>query len=141
MIVLDTNVLSELLRPDPSPAVLDWFSRQDDARLFTTTLTKAEMLLGVRLLPPGKRQSLLEAAVQGLFDEDMVGKVLPFDGEAARCYAEVVTARRRLGRPVSQLDAQIAAIALSHRAVVATRNVKDFEGCGVEVVDPWGGGE
>ena len=137
MIVLDTNVLSELIRRLPASSVQDWILGKAASTLFTTTIAQAEMLLGVALLPRGKRRAALTEAVSGLFDIDFAGRVLPFDGAAARAFALVASERRRAGRPISQLDAQIAAIARSRDATVATRNAADFEGCGIEVVNPW----
>ncbi len=137
MIVLDTNVLSELLRPDPAAAVERWVAGQAVLGLFTTSVTQAEMLLGVALLPRGKRRNDLAEAVRGLFEEDFAGRVLPFDSPAATAFAPVVVERRRSGRPIAQLDAQIAGIARSRGAMLATRNVPDFEGCGIELIDPW----
>lgn len=135
--LLDTNVLSELLRADPDAAVLTWFSLQPADSLFVSAVTQAEMLLGVRLLPAGKRRAQLERAVDGLFGEDFAGRVLPFDAAAATAYAAVVQARRQSGRPIAQFDAQIAAIARSRRAGLATRNIGDFEGCGLALSNPW----
>lgn len=137
MILLDTNVLSEVLRPAPAPAVLAWFGRQSRAALFTTTLTRAEMLYGVRLVPAGGRRDSLWDAVHALFAVDFGGRVLSFDADAADHYAELAAARRQAGQPISQIDAMIAAVARSRGAAVATRNVKDFVGCGVDLIDPW----
>jgi predicted nucleic acid-binding protein len=139
MFVLDTNVLSEASRPAPSWRVLDWLEAQPRTLLFATTISEAEMLLGVALLPAGKRRSALGEATHLLFTEDFDGRVLQFDRSAANAYAEICARRRRLGRPISTLDAQIAAIARAHGAAVATRNVADFTDCGIEVVDPWQG--
>jgi toxin FitB len=136
-ILLDTNVLSEILRTTPEPAVLDWFSRQRDDDLHVSAVTQAEMLLGVALLPHGKRQQRLHDSMRGLFENDFAGRVLPFDGSTVAHYAEIVAARRRAGRTISQFDAQIAAIALRNGAALATRNLKDFEGCGLRLIDPW----
>ncbi|MBT9501522.1 MAG: type II toxin-antitoxin system VapC family toxin [Burkholderiaceae bacterium] len=135
--LLDSNVLSELLRAQPDAAVLAWFARQPPDSLFVSAVTQAEMLLGARLLPAGKRRTQLQQALDGLFGEDFAERLLPFDGAAAVIYAEVVEARRSTGRPISQFDAQIAAIALSHRATLATRNVSDFEGVGLSLSNPW----
>jgi predicted nucleic acid-binding protein len=135
--LLDTNVVSELLRPTPSPAVLAWFSLQPAESLWTSAVTKAEMLLGVRLLVPGRRRSALEAAVDGLFAEDFAGRILPFDADTADGYADIVASRRARGRPIPQFDAQIAAIARRARFRLATRNTGDFEHCGLTLVDPW----
>ncbi len=137
-VLLDTNVLSELLRAQPDPAVLAWVAAQPADSLFVSAVTQAEMLLGARLLPVGKRRQQLEQALYAMFSEDFASRVLPFDSSAAADYAEAVAARRRAGTPISQFDAQIAAVALSHRLGVATRNVADFEGCGLTVINPWG---
>jgi predicted nucleic acid-binding protein len=136
-ILLDTNVLSELLRAQPQASVLSWVAAQPVDNLFVSAVTQAEMMLGVHLLPAGKRRQLLEQAVGAMFREDFAGRVLPFDSEAAPAYANVVAARRAAGRPISQFDAQIAAIALSRGATLATRNVADFAGCGIGLLDPW----
>jgi toxin FitB len=137
-VLLDTNVLSELLRAQPHSGVLAWMAAQPASSLFVSAVTEAEMLLGAHLLPAGKRRQQLEQALQAMFREDFAGRVLPFDSAAAADYAAVVAARRREGAPISQFDAQIAAIAVSHRLSVATRNVSDFEGCGLAVVkNPW----
>lgn len=136
-ILLDTNVLSELLRAAPDRSVLAWFAMQPPEGLFVSAVTEAEMRLGVRLLPAGKRRHALEGAMHAMFAEDFAGHVLPFDSPAAHVYADVVAARRAAGRPISQFDAQIAAIARHHGTRIATRNVGDFEGCAVDVIDPW----
>ena len=137
-VLLDTNVLSELLRAQPDSAVLAWVSAQPANSLYVSVVTQAEMLLGARLLPAGKRRQQLEQALEAMFREDFASRVLPFDSSAAADFATVVAARRRAVTPISQFDAQIAAIALSHRLGVATRNVSDFEGCGLTVTNPWG---
>jgi toxin FitB len=137
MIVLDTNVLSETWRPAPSPKVLAWMRSQPMSALFTTTITEAELFYGIALLPDSKRRRALEAAVSLIFAEDLAGRVLPFDSAAAREYAGIAAARRHAGRPIAEADAQIAAIARSRGAAVATRNGEDFAGCGVTVVSPW----
>ena len=138
MIVLDTNVLSELMKQNSEPRVLGSVAAQPAASLFTSTITQAEILYGLALLPEGRRKSQLEGAVAGIFEEDFAGRVLPFDGAAAHAYAAVAAERRHAGQPISQFDAQIAAICRSRGAALATRNVADFAGCGIEVVDPWG---
>lgn len=137
MIVLDTNVLSELMRPEPDARVLRWLGEQPAARVFTTSITQAEILHGIVLLPAGKRRDALEAAAKAMFDEEFEGRVLAFDSAAAPAYAAIARDRRRAGRPISHFDAQIAAIAAVHEAAVATRNAADFDGCGIAVVDPW----
>lgn len=137
MIVLDTSVVSELMRAEPAKAVVEWVGRQPPLGLFTTAVTEAEILLGVRLLARGKRRDRIEAAVRAMFGEDFAGRVLPFGSHAASVYARIASERKRAGRPIAAFDAQIAAIARCSGAAVATRNVADFEGCGVQVVDPW----
>lgn len=137
MIVLDTNVLSEILRPAPEPRVVEWLSEQPRASVFTTTITRGEVLYGIRVLPAGKRRDGLWNAALQIFDVDLDGQVLGFDSAAADDYAEISATRRAAGRPIAQFDAQIAAITLSRGAQLATRNVRDFEGCGFEVINPW----
>lgn len=138
MIVLDTNVISELLRPKPEGAVEAWLADQPPASVFTTAITEAEILYGVHLLPDGRRKQELLAAIGPIFAEDFAGRVLPFDEDAADAYATLAVARRQAGRPISQFDAQIAAIAASRGAAIATRNVSDFAEIGVPVINPWG---
>ena len=137
MIVLDTNVLSEVLRPVPEPSVLRWLASQSRGSLFTTTITRGEVLYGIRLLTYGKRLLGLWDAAQKIFSEDFADQVLSFDSDAADMYAEIAASRRTAGKPISQFDAMIVAMARSRGATLATRNVKDFEDCGVDVIDPW----
>lgn len=137
MILLDTNVLSELMRPVPTEAVVEWVAAQPAVSLYTTSITKAEILHGILLLPAGRRRTAFESAARAMFDQEFSGRVLPFGGDSAPGYAYIAAARRKGGRPISHFDAQIAAIAHSHGASVATRNVADFEGCGVEIINPW----
>lgn len=138
MIVIDTNVLSELMRAEPDAAVLDWFGQEPPAGLFTTTVSQAEILYGLALLPEGKRRDGLQDAAAAMFQEDFVGRILPFDSDAAHAYAAIAVGRKAAGQPISQFDAQIAGIAQSRGARLATRNVADFAGCGIVVVNPWG---
>ena len=137
MIVLDTNVLSEALRPVPQPSVLDWLANQPRASLFITTVTRGEILYGIRLLADGKRRQGLWDAARKIFDADFADQVLSFDSDAADMYAEIAASRRAAGKPISQFDAMIVAMARSRGASVATRNVQDFEDCGVDVINPW----
>jgi len=137
MIVLDTSVLSEALRPVPEPSVLDWLANQPRASLFVTTITRGEILDGIRLLGDGKRRRGLWDAAKKIFDEDFADHVLSFDSDAADMYAEIAASRRGAGKSISQFDAMIAAMARSRGAGLATRNVKDFEDCGVDVINPW----
>jgi len=130
-------VLSEALKPAPSPIVLDWFAAQSPSSVFTTAITQAEILYGIETLPPGKRRVRLLAAVEKMFAEEFEGRILPFDEDAARVFPGIVASRNTAGRPISQFDAMIAAIARSHRAAVATRNTADFDRCGIRVLDPW----
>lgn len=137
--LLDTNVLSELLLARPSPAVLAWFSAQPPESLIVSAVTQAEMMLGARLLPAGKRRTALEAALAAMFAEDFTGRILPFDAGAVSAYVEIVGERRSIGRPISQCDAQIAAMARHAGAKLATRYTADFERCGIALIDPWRG--
>jgi hypothetical protein len=135
--LLDTNVLSELLRKAPDSTVLAWVAAQPADSLYVTCVTEAEMRLGARLLPAGKRRQALESAVAAMFAEDFAGRVRPFDSAAVAHYVDVVAQRRTVGRPISQFDAQIAAIALSHGDQLATRDLADFAGCGLSLINPW----
>ena len=137
MLVLDTNVISEMMKALPSPRVMEWWSQQQSVELFTTTITVAEILYGIEILPRGKRRDSLRTEAEIVFNQDLAGRILPFDEEAARVFPEVAGGRRALGRPIAELDAQIAAIARSRNAALATRNIADFEGCGVRLVNPW----
>jgi predicted nucleic acid-binding protein len=141
VILLDTNVLSEFMRPRPSASVVSWLDEQPAGEVYTSAISRAEIELGLMLMPPGQRQEALSQAARAMFDEDFAGRCLPFDGDAARHYARIVSARTRAGRPISVEDAQIAAIALAHRMPLATRNTTDFELIdGLEVVNPWSDG-
>ena len=137
MIVLDTNVVSELLRPEPSAKVESWLAAQDGTQLYFTTVGEAELRYGVSILPAGKRRTALAKAVEGILEEDLRDRVLPFDRQAARAYASIAAERRAVGSPISQFDCQIAAIALSNGASLATRNTADFTDCGVSLINPW----
>ena len=139
MIVLDTNVLSELTRRTPEAGVVAWLDSFPETKIATTAITAAELLHGVSRLPAGQRKTALAAAVHALIDDDFQGRVEPFDATAASHYAAVVNERETLGRPISAADAQIAAICRARGAVLATRNIKDFEETGVELVNPWNG--
>jgi toxin FitB len=137
VIVLDTNVLSEILRPQPHPHVASWVKFQRRTELFTTAICEAELLYGIALMPEGARRRALESAVRNILHHEIGDRVLPFDGAAAREYAGIASERQRSGRPISEFDAQIAAIARSRGAAVATRNIADFAECETEVIDPW----
>jgi predicted nucleic acid-binding protein len=137
VIVLDTNVISEAMRPAPDGHVLTWLDalRPDDT--YTTAICASEILYGIARMPEGKRRRELEQVAARLFTERLRGRVLPFDHAAAPHFAAIANARRAAGTPISVQDAQIAAIARSMGAVVATRNTTDFHDTGVTVVNPW----
>jgi predicted nucleic acid-binding protein len=137
VIVLDTNVLSELMRSQPATAVSAWAAAQARDELYTTSVSKAEILYGIAALPDGYRRTALAAAADAMFTNDFAGRVLAFDEVAAVHYAEIVAARRREGRPIEAFDAQIAATALAAGASIATRDTGGFAGCGLRVIDPW----
>jgi len=137
MVVLDTNVISETMRKTPHPAVLAWLDGQTAAALFVTAVTEAEIRFGIARLPEGSRRDGLTAAADTAFDEVFRGRVIPFDRHAARAYPVIAAHRFAIGRPISQFDCQIAAIARSRGAVVATRNVADFADTGAATVNPW----
>jgi len=136
--ILDTNVVSEVMATSPSHAVLAWLAKGRTAdEFFITTITVAEILYGIELLPMGKRRDKLSADAEGMFEEDYEARILAFDEPSARAFATLAAARRNMGRPIAQLEAQIAAIASVHDATLATRNTADFEGCGIRLVNPW----
>lgn len=137
MIVLDTNVLSEALKPSPGEAVLRWLAQQKREAVYTTAITQAEILYGIELLPAAKRRSRLHAAVERLFADEFPQRVLPFDARSAVVYPKIFARRARLGRPICQFDALIAAICQSRNAVPATQNTGDFDDCGLTIVHPW----
>lgn len=137
MIVLDTNVVSELMRPDPATSVETWVDQLPPDDVFITAITAAELLFGVERLPDGRRRRALAGRVRALIDEDFEERVLPFDAAAAPHYAIVCTTRERLGRPISMADSQIAAICRLFGARLATRNTRDFADTGTTVINPW----
>jgi predicted nucleic acid-binding protein len=136
--LLDTNVLSELMRPAPDPRVQRWADRLPHHAFCTAAVVAAELRLGVALLPDGERRRRTERAVESLFGRVLGGRILPFDARGARHYAAFRTARQRAGRPVSVQDAMIAATAAAHgMEAIVTRNLGDFEGCDLLLIDPW----
>lgn len=137
MILLDTNVLSELMRAKPDPRVLAWVDAQPASRLMICSITVAEILYGIARMPDGKRKQGLLDIASAMFDEDFAGNILPFDADAAVHYAEIAAESEARGRVVDMADAQIAAIGRLHDAVIATRNIRHFESLGVSLVDPW----
>lgn len=139
MIILDTNMLAELMRPKPSPVVVAWVAKQPATELFTTSITEGEIFYGIELLNKGKRREGLLGAAEAMFAEDLSGRVFGFESDAARAFSRIAAHRRALGRPISHADAQIAAIAQVRGAKLATRNLADFKDCGLDVIDPWNG--
>lgn len=137
MTVLDTNVISELMKATVAPAVFGWISRQPPSDLFVSTVTMAEVLYGIELLPKGRRRAALLREAEMVFTTRFAGRILVFDELAARMFGSIVAVRRLQGRPIGIPDGQIAAIARSHQATLATRDTDDFEGCGVRLVNPW----
>ena len=137
MFVIDTNVASELMRPEPAPTVAAWITERNAEELFLTAVSEAELLYGVAIMPAGRRRNTLETTMARWLDLGFAERILPFDSAAARAYAEIAAGRRRAGRPIGEADCQIAAISRSRGAVLVTRNVRDFEDTGVDVVDPW----
>jgi toxin FitB len=138
MIVLDTNVISELLRVEPSPQVARWIASQPASELYTTAVTKAEIRVGVNTMPTGKRKAQLHATVDQTLGQVFAGRILPFDSNAATVYADIWAQRRAMGKPISQFDAQIAAIARANgAAAIATRNVDDFANLNIDLINPW----
>ncbi|MCY3830205.1 MAG: type II toxin-antitoxin system VapC family toxin [Rhodospirillaceae bacterium] len=137
MFLLDTNVVSELLRPSPDPTVEAWVGDRPATDLYFSAIGEAELRYGVAIMPPGRRRAALASAIEAILREDFAERILPFDSDAARAYAEIASERRHSGRPVGDADCQIAAIARSRGMAVITRNVRDFEDIDIEVVDPW----
>lgn len=140
MIVLDTNVLSEIMKPIPEPQVLSWVDSVPTRETAITAVTVAEILYGVGRLPDGARRRKLLSAAEEIFDEDFRDRIFVFDADAAVEYATLVVEREAAGRPISMADAQIAAVCRVHQCTLATRNLRDFEGTGVTTVNPWSGG-
>jgi hypothetical protein len=139
MIILDTNVVSELMRPAPEPRVLRWFSGQAAEDLRITAITVAEILYGIELVSTSRRRDALRASVEKMLEDVFADCILTFEDRAARAFSQIATSRRRQGKTISEFDAQIAAIARVHGATLATRNPYVFEGCGVRLVNPWEG--
>lgn len=138
LVVLDTNVVSELMRPVPDRTVVERLDAFPPASLCTSSITVAEVMYGIERLPAGRRRSSCLSAASSIFDE-FRERVLPFDDAAARHYGRIVTERRDDGRPISTADAQIASICRDRGVALCTRNIPDFEGLGLDLVDPWRG--
>ena len=137
MTIVDTNMISELMRPEPDLKVAAWVRLQPKGELFTTSVNEGELCFGIASLPAGLRRTELATMADGIFHEAFAGRVLVFDRPAAAHFGEIGARRRRHGHPIDPLDCQIAAIARCHRARVATRNTRHFADCGVEVINPW----
>lgn len=137
MFVVDTNVLSAMMRPVLAPEVVAWVGGRDEALLFTTAISRAEIFSRLAVMPEGRRRRDLEGLATAIFAEEFSGRVLDFDERAADAYAVIFAARRRMGRPGAMADLMIAAITRSHGASVVTRDDGGFAGCGVGVVNPW----
>jgi predicted nucleic acid-binding protein len=137
MFIVDTNIVAEAMKALPEAAVMSWLNDQETSTLFLTTITMAEIYYGLRIMPQGRRRLLLEQGFERVLAEAFAGRILAFDAEAARHYGEVMGKRREISRPLSVQDGQIAAIARVNGYAVATRNVRDFLDCGVEIVNPF----
>lgn len=137
MFVLDTNVISELFRPLPALAVVGWIELHPPSRFFVTAISKAESLTGLALMPDGRRKLALGEIMRVFFEERIVTPILPFGGQEAVAFAGLVADRTRRGAPINEFDAQIAAIAQVKEFAVVTRNVRDFEHCGITIINPW----
>jgi hypothetical protein len=137
MIVLETNVISEVLRPAPEPALLAWLRSVPRRDIWTCTIVLAELFSGVGLMPEGKRQRLLREKMGELVSTLFMDKILLFDLPAARAYGPILSVRQAKGRPIDEIDAQIASIAKVNGATLATRNIRDFEHCGIPLINPW----
>ncbi|PHQ95774.1 MAG: VapC toxin family PIN domain ribonuclease [Marinosulfonomonas sp.] len=138
MIILDTNVISEPLKPNPDPKVIDWLDDQDPSRLFVTAITQVEMEYGLWSLPNGRKRASLHNAITELFEVDFRGRILPFDTMAALMFGGHIATVRQSGKAVSDMDGMIAAIAISNdRCPIATRDASPFEAMKVEVINPW----
>ena len=139
MFLLDTNVVSELMRRSPDPAVETWVARHALEALFFSAVGEAELRYGAAVMPEGRRRDTLASDIETMLLSAFGNRVLPFDSAAARAYASIAAVRRLAGRPVAPADCQIAAIARSQGMTVATRNVRDFSDMGIDVIDPWEG--
>jgi predicted nucleic acid-binding protein len=135
--VLDTNVISELMRAEPHPVVFAWTAAQPRASLYTTSLSRGEVLAGIAIMSEGRRRAALAETAEVMFGEEFRGRILPYSEEAATAYAEIFATRRQLGRPIETADLIVAATARTHGATVVTRDTGGFEGCGLTLINPW----
>lgn len=139
MIILDTNVISELMRPAPEAHVLRWVGNQAAEDLHVTAVTIAEILYGIELISTSRRRDAVRAGAEKMFEAVFADRILTFEDRASRAFSQIASSRRRQGKPMTEFDAQIAAIARVHGATLATRNPYVFEACGVRLVNPWEG--
>lgn len=137
MIVLDTNVLSALMRHEPDPVVVTWLDTQPPDAIWTTTVTTFEIRFGLEILADGRRRTALQQAFARALEDDLDGRVLPFDQTAAEAAARIAAHQRAAGQPVEIRDVQIAGITAARKATLATRNTRHFEGTGITLIDPW----
>ena len=137
MLVVDTNVLSELMRPTPNPVIASWVAERATSHLHLTAISEAELRFGLAIMPPGRRRDGLVEGLERMLRTGFAHRVLPFDSAAASACASIAAARRATGRPMPEADCQIAAIARSRDMAVVTRNVRDFADAGIDVIDPW----
>jgi predicted nucleic acid-binding protein len=137
MFVLDTNILSAMMRHDWVPELAGWIATQPEELLFTAAVCQGEILAGIEVLPNGHRRRELEHAARAMFEDDFNGRILPFDSASAAAYADILAVRKRSGRPIAPLDLMIAATARAHNATMVTRDTGGFEGCGLALVNPW----
>ncbi|MFC1592033.1 type II toxin-antitoxin system VapC family toxin [Thermodesulfobacteriota bacterium] len=137
MIIVDTNVISEMMKPSPAPHVSAWLDQQETADLFITTVTIAEISYGLNALPKGYRRSDLEEAFHNAVNEGFQHRILSFDEPAAYAYGNLMAQRKAAGRPLGVCDGQIAAIARLHSHAIATRNIRDFADCNLELINPF----
>lgn len=137
MRLIDTNIISEMMKPEPTTKVIEWIDAQDVMQLHIAATTIAEITYGLQVLADGKRRHFLEQAFKKAINESFKNRILSFDEAAAHCYGNIMGRRKELGRPMSILDGQIAAIALTHGCALATRNIKDFQDCDLELINPF----
>ncbi len=137
MILIDTNVISEIMRPAPDGVVVEWFNNQDSGALYVSSVTIGEIEYGLRILPDGRKRDALRERFAGFMAHAFATRVVPYDETAARVYGDLMGTRREMGRPLNVPDGQIAAIARTRGYALATRNIKDFRHCGTELIDPF----
>lgn len=137
MILLDTNIISEMMKSSPAENVLDWMDQQVSSELYVSTITIAEIVYGLHVLAKGKRRRALEQTFENTIAEAFKGRLLSFDEPATKIYGKIMGKRKELGLPMSAPDGQIAAIALNNQMTLATRNIKDFRGCSLQLINPF----